>query len=117
ISPFRAGDHHLNQHVERAEAFAKLHVKGNPLILFNIWDAGSAKAVQESGAKAIATGSWAVAAAHGYPDREQLPFDLALANLKRIVQSVNLSVTFDMEGGYARKPDELKETVTGVLET
>jgi 2-methylisocitrate lyase-like PEP mutase family enzyme len=106
----------LNAQVERAEAFAKLHVKGDPLILFNIWDAGSAKAVQEAGAKAIATGSWAVAAAHGHADREQLPFDLALANLQRIVNSVTLPVSLDMEGGYAKDPDGLKKTVTKVIE-
>jgi 2-methylisocitrate lyase-like PEP mutase family enzyme len=106
----------LNLQAERAEAFAKLHIKGDPLILFNIWDAGSARAIQEAGAKAIATGSWAVAAAHGYPDREQLPFDLALANLQRIVNSVKLPVSLDMEGGYAQDPDGLKKTATKVIE-
>ena len=51
--------------VEKAQEFARLHKKGEPLILFNIWDAGSAKAVTEAGAKALATGSWSVAAANG----------------------------------------------------
>ncbi len=57
--------------IERANLLKNLHVKGNPLILFNIWDAGSARAIQETGAKAIATGSWAVAAAHGHEDGEK----------------------------------------------
>ena len=47
----------------KARAFHALHKKGEPLVLYNIWDAGSAKAVAEAGAKAIATGSWSVAAA------------------------------------------------------
>ena len=65
---------------EQAQLLKDLHVKGKPLILFNIWDAGSAKTIEKIGAKVIATGSWAVAAAHGYEDGEALPFDLVLAN-------------------------------------
>src|ERR1700675_2340630 len=89
---------------ERAHSLNHLHVKGNPLILFNIWDAGSARALQEVGAKAIATGSWSVAAAHGYDDREKLPLDLAVANTKRIVAAVDLPVTIDFESGYGKLP-------------
>ena len=44
----------MNQ-TEKAKRFAKLHVKGSPLLLYNAWDAGSAKAVAEAGAKAIAS--------------------------------------------------------------
>jgi len=50
---------------EKAAAFAALHVAGNPLVLFNIWDAGSAAAVASAGANALATGSHSVAAAQG----------------------------------------------------
>ncbi len=58
--------------IARANLLKSLHIKGDPLILFNIWDAGSAKALQEIGAKAIATGSWSVAAADGYYDGERI---------------------------------------------
>lgn len=102
--------------IERANSLRNLHIKGDPLILFNIWDAGSAQAMQEIGAKAIATGSWSVAAAHGFHDGEKLPFDLALANLKRIVASVDLPVTIDLEGGYGQRPAEVQETVIKVME-
>ena len=56
---------------EKADAFRSLHVKGSPVILFNIWDAGSARTIEQAGAKAIATGSWAVAAANGFEDGER----------------------------------------------
>jgi 2-methylisocitrate lyase-like PEP mutase family enzyme len=92
---------------EKARAFAALHVPGDPLILFNAWDAGSAKAVAEAGAKAVATGSWSVAAAHGFEDAEGLPLDLAIANAARIVRGVDLPVTLDFEGGYAVEPERL----------
>jgi 2-methylisocitrate lyase-like PEP mutase family enzyme len=101
---------------ERAHLFKSFHIKGEPLILFNVWDAGSARALQEIEAKAIATGSWSVAAAQGYADGQELPFDLALANLKRIVASVDLPVTIDLEGGYGDSSEELQESVKRVIE-
>jgi 2-methylisocitrate lyase-like PEP mutase family enzyme len=83
-----------------AEAFHALHKRGDPLILYNIWDAGSAAAVARAGAKALATGSWSVAAAAGLADGEQLPLEAAIANLERIVAAVSLPVTIDLEAGY-----------------
>lgn len=102
--------------IERANLLKKLHVKGNPLILFNIWDAGSAKAIQETGAKVIATGSWSIAAAHGYDDGEKLPFDLVLANIYRIIASVDIPVTIDFEGGYGKSPTEVKDNIVKIIE-
>ena len=67
----------------RAHEFHRLHVPGDPLVIFNAWDAGSARAVAAAGARAIGTGSWSVAAAHGFPDGEKLPLELAIAELVR----------------------------------
>jgi 2-methylisocitrate lyase-like PEP mutase family enzyme len=89
---------------DKARLFASLHVPGDPVLLFNAWDAGSAKVVAEAGAKAIATGSASVAGAHGCRDAEALPLDLALANAERVVGAVDLPVTIDFEGGYAVEP-------------
>ncbi|HSL55321.1 MAG TPA: isocitrate lyase/phosphoenolpyruvate mutase family protein [Pyrinomonadaceae bacterium] len=100
---------------EKAEAFKSLHVKGSPVILFNIWDAGSARTVEQAGAKAIATGSWSVAAAHGFDDGEQMPLPLLLANIKRIVDSVSIPVTLDFETGYATDLSGLKENIRNVV--
>jgi 2-methylisocitrate lyase-like PEP mutase family enzyme len=88
----------------KCRALAALHVPGDPVILFNAWDAGSAKIVAEAGAKAIATGSASVAGAHGFTDAEGLPIGLALANAARVVEAVELPVTIDFEGGYAVDP-------------
>ncbi len=101
---------------EKANLFKQYHQKGNPLILFNIWDAGGAKVLQEAGAKAVATGSWAVAAANGYSDGEKLPLEVALANLKRIVESVELPVTIDLEAGYGQSPEQVGQNVAKALE-
>ena len=96
---------------EAVEAFAALHVPGNPLILYNIWDAGSAIAVAEAGAKPIATGSYGVARAQGFQDGETLPLDIALENLKRILAVVDLPVTIDMEAGYGNDPASVGASV------
>jgi 2-methylisocitrate lyase-like PEP mutase family enzyme len=84
----------------KTESFAALHQPGSPLILFNVWDAGSAVAVAKAGAKAIATGSWGVAGAHGISDGEKLPLDIALSTLAEIVAVTELPVSIDLEAGY-----------------
>lgn len=107
----------MSSQKEKAEIFAGLHKKGEPVILFNIWDAGSAKAVADAGAKAIATGSHSVAAANGYGDGQNLPMDDALANVARIISSVDLPVTLDFEGGYSDDDDQLKKNILRVIDT
>jgi 2-methylisocitrate lyase-like PEP mutase family enzyme len=100
---------------EKAELFKSLHVKGSPVILFNIWDAGSARTLEQAGAKAIATGSWSVAAAHGFDDGETIPLALVLTNIQRIAESVALPVTLDFETGYATDLPALKENIRDVI--
>jgi 2-methylisocitrate lyase-like PEP mutase family enzyme len=102
---------------EKAHLFSELHVKGDPVIIFNVWDAGTAKVVANAGAKAIATGSYAVAAANGFPDGEDIPLDLVLENLKRISTSVELPVSLDFEGGYATDPDGLSKNIELVIKS
>ncbi|WP_309660848.1 isocitrate lyase/phosphoenolpyruvate mutase family protein [Sphingomonas sp.] len=92
----------------RFETFAALHVPGDPVVLYNIWDVGSAQAVARAGAKAIATGSHPVASANGFPDGETVPIAFALANASRIIAAVELPVTVDFEGGYAVDPGALE---------
>jgi 2-methylisocitrate lyase-like PEP mutase family enzyme len=100
-----------------AERFRDLHVPGRPLVLFNVWDPGSARAVAEAGAAAIATGSWSVAAAFGYGDGQALPLDLALDNARRVAAAVDVPVTIDFEGGYAEHPDDLEVNVGRLIGT
>src|SRR5438270_10676960 len=99
------------------EAFAALHVPGDPLVLFNIWDVGSALAVAAAGAKALATGSHPVADANGWPDGQQVPLDFVFANAKRIVEAVELPVTVDFESAYSADPEEGAANVARLKET
>jgi 2-methylisocitrate lyase-like PEP mutase family enzyme len=87
------------------ETFAALHVPGDPVILYNIWDVGSALAVVAAGARALATGSHPVADANGWPDGQQVPLEFALANAKRIVDAIELPLTVDFESAYSTDPE------------
>ena len=101
----------------RFEAFAALHVPGDPLVLYNIWDVGSAQAVVRAGAEALATGSHPVADAHGWPDGEQVPIDFALANARRIADAVEVPLTVDFESAYALDPGAAAANVVRLMAT
>ncbi len=88
------------------DLFKSLHVPGDPVVLYNIWDVGSAQAVARAGARALATGSHPVADANGFADGEQVPIDFALANAERIVGAVELPLTVDFEGAYSTDPQQ-----------
>jgi len=102
--------------IDKARAFAALHRPGAPLILFNVWDPGSAKTVAAAGAAAIATGSWSVAAAFGYDDGEAIPLEIVLGNLSRIVGAVDRPVSLDFERGYGATPREVQNSIAAALD-
>jgi 2-methylisocitrate lyase-like PEP mutase family enzyme len=101
---------------KKATDFKNLHIKGTPLVLYNAWDAGSAKAIARAGAKAIATSSWAVAETHGYKDGESIPMPLVEQIVGRIAGSVDCPVTVDFEGGYSEDDAILAKNVTTLMD-
>jgi 2-methylisocitrate lyase-like PEP mutase family enzyme len=100
---------------DKAAKFASLHVPGNPVVIYNVWDAGSAAAVALGGAKVIGTGSWSVAAAQGYPDGQALPMSLLEQVVGRIVATVEQPVSVDFEGAYAAAPDAAAANVARLI--
>ncbi|OJF90480.1 isocitrate lyase/PEP mutase family protein [Pararhizobium antarcticum] len=104
----------MNQ-IEKARAFAALHRKGEPVVLYNIWDVGSAVAVAESGARALATGSWSVAATGGFGDGQKIPLLLLCDIARGIVGATDLPVSIDFEGGYAETPGEIAINVAHIV--
>lgn len=100
---------------DKAISFKAMHINGNPVVLYNVWDAGSALAVQAAGAQALATGSWSVAAAQGYGDGEKLPLDFALMLIARITASTDLPVSVDFEGCYATQPAQITQNVRKLI--
>jgi 2-methylisocitrate lyase-like PEP mutase family enzyme len=92
--------------VTKFETFAGLHVPGDPVVLYNIWDPGSALAVAGTGAKALATGSHPVGDASGFGDGQKVPLDYVFDNVRRIVAATGLPLSVDFEGAYSAEPEE-----------
>jgi len=101
----------MMEQAHKAEKFRGLHIPGKPFVLFNVWDVGSAKAIVAGGAKAVGTSSWSVANANGFADGEQVPLNLAIENLRRIVSATDLPVTIDLEAGYGDTPRAVGDAI------
>lgn len=101
----------------KAEVFKALHTGNEILLLPNIWDPLGAALLEDLGYPAIATASASVAFTHGYDDGEIIPFDDLLSTLSRVVKSVRLPVTADIESGYATSEKELQSNIERLLET
>lgn len=82
------------------QKFRRLHESSDLFLLPNIWNAKSAMAFQENGFPAIATSSAAVASSLGYDDGENMGFADYLSVIKRILASVNIPLSVDIETGY-----------------
>jgi 2-methylisocitrate lyase-like PEP mutase family enzyme len=98
-----------------AAMFRDLH-QGGLLILPNAWDAGSARLMENLGAKAVATTSAGVAWSHGYPDGDRLPVQLLLATVTDIARVIDVPLSVDVEGGYSDDPARVGEVVAAVIE-
>lgn len=100
---------------DRARTFTALHVLGDPIVLPNAWDAASAWAIAQAGARAIATSSAACAWSIGRADGNVMSRAEALGQIRRIASAVDLPVTADVETGYGDDAD-LAQTVRDVID-
>lgn len=100
---------------ERAEQFRRFHHEAPLLVLPNIWDAASARIVEQAGFRAIATTSSGVAAALGYSDGQHIGRDMLVEALARITRVVECPVTADIEAGYGNSTEEVLQTVKAVI--
>ncbi len=96
---------------DKGEEFRQMHRRGDPFVLANAWDAGSAKMLVALGAKAIATSSAAHAFTLGRADMGHVTRDEALAHAQDLVAAVDVPVSGDFENGYGASPETCAETV------
>lgn len=102
--------------IDKMRAFKALHAAGQPLVLMNVWDAGTAKTVGETAATALATGSFSLAGALGFEDGEQCPRGLVLGALKLICGATDKPVSHDCERGYGDTPEAVGDYIAAVVE-
>jgi 2-methylisocitrate lyase-like PEP mutase family enzyme len=101
----------------QAEAFRQKHQAPPLLLLPNAWDAMSARVFEAAGFDSIATTSGGVAWALGFSDGEKAPWNEVVAATERIVRTVRVPVTADIEGGYGETPDKVASSVADIIRT
>jgi len=102
---------------KKAEALRALHSGPETLVLVNVWDAGSARIVEDLGFPAIATTSAGIAFSKGLPDGQKISSERMMAAVAEIVGAVNVPVTADAEAGYGDTPEHAAETASNVVMT
>ncbi|MFC6152963.1 isocitrate lyase/PEP mutase family protein [Nocardioides yefusunii] len=99
--------------VEKALTLKALHEAPEILRVVNVWDAITAKVASEvDGTRAIATAGHSIAASHGFPDGE-MPLELLLAAVERIVKATDLPVSADFDAGFG-DPGEVTRRAIGI---
>lgn len=98
------------------EKFKGLHEQKDLLLLPNAWDARSAQLFQEQQFKAVATSSAAVAGSLGYEDGGNMPFSDYLFVIGRILSSIQVPLTVDMEMGYGADDKEIAANIVRIAE-
>jgi 2-methylisocitrate lyase-like PEP mutase family enzyme len=101
---------------DKAQQLRALHHTGGPLVLVNSWDAVSARIVEELRFPVVATTSAGIAYAEGFADGEHITREHMLARVARIVRSVQVPVTADLEGGYGSTPEDAVATARGAID-
>jgi 2-methylisocitrate lyase-like PEP mutase family enzyme len=103
---------------DKVATFRNLHERpGDPLVLPNAWDAGSARLVESLGAKAVATTSAGMAWSLGYADGDHLPVEHLVRRASEIIHAVSVPVSIDVESGYSNDPATVAEYLAPVFET
>lgn len=105
----------MQNQIDQARAFRRMHDRSAILLLPNAWDAGSARLFAQRGFAAIATTSAGMAWSLGYADGEQAPLSEVLAAIARIVRVVDLPVTADIESGYGETAQAVAATVRATI--
>jgi 2-methylisocitrate lyase-like PEP mutase family enzyme len=105
---------HYSQPMEKAEAFRALH-EGDPFIIPNPWDAGSAMVLARLGFKALASTSSGFAFTLGRRDGG-VTLDEVLAHTTALAAATDLPVSVDLENGYGPDPEDAARAIARAAE-
>jgi 2-methylisocitrate lyase-like PEP mutase family enzyme len=99
---------------QKAEAFRALH-EGDPFLIPNPWDAGSARVLEALGFKALATTSGGFAFTLGRLDG-QVALDEVAEHTRALAQACDLPVSVDLENGFGPAPEDAADAITRAAE-
>jgi 2-methylisocitrate lyase-like PEP mutase family enzyme len=99
---------------EKAAEFRALH-EGEPFVIPNPWDAGSAIVFEALGFKALASTSSGFAFTLGRPDGG-VTLDEVADHARALDAATRLPVSMDLENGYGSRPEDAARAITRVAE-
>jgi 2-methylisocitrate lyase-like PEP mutase family enzyme len=98
----------------RTTEFRALH-EGEPFVIPNPWDAGSARMFEALGFKALATTSSGFAFTLGRADGD-VTLDEVIEHTRLLASAVGIPVAIDLENGYGAEPDDAARAVSAAAE-
>src|SRR5438477_2608517 len=96
----------------KGEAFRALHA-GEPFVIPNPWDAGSARVLEALGFKAVASTSSGFAFTQGRLDGN-VTLDQVVQHAEELDRAIGLPVSIDLEHGYGREPERAAHAIERV---
>jgi 2-methylisocitrate lyase-like PEP mutase family enzyme len=100
---------------EKAAAFRALH-EGDPFVIPNPWDAGSARVLEALGFKALASTSSGFAFTLGRLDGSTTLEEVA-AHVASVVRATALPVSVDLENGYGADPESAARAIGRIADS
>lgn len=108
--------HVKNTIMSKSNDFRKLHAGNKPFIIGNVWNAKSARIAEKAGYKALGISGHAIAENLGYGDGEEMSFEELTFIVKRVIQSVSIPVSVDIDGGYGRDSRTVNQNIEKLLQ-
>ena len=102
--------------MSKSNDFRKLHAGNKPSIIGNVWNAKSARIAAKAGYKALGISGHAIAENLGYGDGEEMSFEELTFIVKRVIQSVSIPVSVDIDGGYGRDSRTVNQNIEKLLQ-
>ena len=99
---------------QKGEAFSALH-EGEPFIIPNPWDAGTARVMQALGFEALATTSGGFAFSRGELDG-QVTMDEVMEHTAALAEVTEVPISVDLENGYGPEPERAALAITRAAE-
>ena len=106
----------MSHPTDLSKRFLGLHRKGEPLLLANVWDAGSARLLESLGYQALATTSSGHAGTLGQHDGS-LTRDVVLEHCRDVATATSLPVSADLESCFSEDVEGIAETIRLAGET